>query len=113
VVLANTTNAAGDPARAAGILVQVAKHDNIPSHFLLGLNVMDMTLDDSRRELDEAWPGRTSAGAATSPSPTPPDSHLYESAPYIRGANPTDARSRQQRTLGLGCGRQTAVFRQR
>ena len=33
---ANTSGAAGDPVRAAEILVQVVKRDNVPSHLLLG-----------------------------------------------------------------------------
>src|ERR1700759_5178665 len=51
---ANTTGAAGDPVRAAEILVQVVKRENVPSHLLLGVNAADMALDYSRRQLDEA-----------------------------------------------------------
>ena len=51
---ANTSGAAGDPVRAAEILVQVVKRDNVPSHLLLGVNAADMALDYSRRQLDEA-----------------------------------------------------------
>jgi NAD(P)-dependent dehydrogenase (short-subunit alcohol dehydrogenase family) len=50
----NTAGAAGDPVRAAEILVQVVKRDNLPSHLLLGVNAADMALDYSRRQLDEA-----------------------------------------------------------
>jgi NAD(P)-dependent dehydrogenase (short-subunit alcohol dehydrogenase family) len=51
---ANTSRAAGDPVRAAEILVQVVKRENPPSHLLLGVNAADMALDYSRRQLDEA-----------------------------------------------------------
>ncbi len=51
---ANTSGAAGDPVRAAEILVQVVKRENVPSHLLLGVNAADMALDYSRRQLDEA-----------------------------------------------------------
>jgi NAD(P)-dependent dehydrogenase (short-subunit alcohol dehydrogenase family) len=50
----NSAVAAGDPVRAAEILVQVVKRDNLPSHLLLGVNAADMALDYSRRQLDEA-----------------------------------------------------------
>ncbi|MBV9796284.1 MAG: SDR family NAD(P)-dependent oxidoreductase [Actinobacteria bacterium] len=51
---ANTTGAAGDPERAAEILVEVVKRDHLPSHLLLGVNAINMALDYSRRQLDEA-----------------------------------------------------------
>jgi NAD(P)-dependent dehydrogenase (short-subunit alcohol dehydrogenase family) len=51
---ANTAGASGDPVRAAGILVQVVKRDNVPSHLLLGVNAAEMALDYSRRQIDEA-----------------------------------------------------------
>jgi NAD(P)-dependent dehydrogenase (short-subunit alcohol dehydrogenase family) len=50
----NSAVAAGDPVRAAEILVQVVKRENVPSHLLLGVNAADMALDYSRRQLDEA-----------------------------------------------------------
>jgi hypothetical protein len=34
--------------------VQVVKRDNVPSHLLLGVTAVDMSLDYSRRQLDEA-----------------------------------------------------------
>src|ERR1700722_1617164 len=51
---ANTSGAAGDPVRAAEILVQVVKRENVPSHLLLGVNAANMALDYSRRQLDGA-----------------------------------------------------------
>ncbi|OON82815.1 SDR family NAD(P)-dependent oxidoreductase [Streptomyces tsukubensis] len=46
--------AAGDPRRAAEILVRTVKREKIPSHLLLGVNAVDMALDYSRRQLSEA-----------------------------------------------------------
>jgi NAD(P)-dependent dehydrogenase (short-subunit alcohol dehydrogenase family) len=45
---------AGDPARAAEIIVNTVKRDNPPSHLLLGVNAVEMALDYSRRQLAEA-----------------------------------------------------------
>jgi NAD(P)-dependent dehydrogenase (short-subunit alcohol dehydrogenase family) len=45
---------AGDPARAAEIIVNVVKRDNPPSHLLLGVTAVEMGLDYSRRQLAEA-----------------------------------------------------------
>ncbi len=46
--------AAGDPARAAEILVRAIGRDRVPSHLLLGVNAVDMALDYSRQQLAEA-----------------------------------------------------------
>jgi NAD(P)-dependent dehydrogenase (short-subunit alcohol dehydrogenase family) len=68
---------AGDPARAAAILVQVVKRDNPPTHLLLGVNAVDMALDYSRRQLDEAtaWNAvsRSADFAEPYPAEFPPD----------------------------------------
>ena len=53
-VRASTSGPAGDPVRAAEILVQVVKRDNVPSHLLLGATAVEMALDYSRRQIDEA-----------------------------------------------------------
>jgi NAD(P)-dependent dehydrogenase (short-subunit alcohol dehydrogenase family) len=53
-VRANPAGPAGDPARAAEIVVQVARRDNPPSHLLLGVTAVEMALDYSRRQLAEA-----------------------------------------------------------
>lgn len=45
---------AGDPARAAGILVRVVKRDNPPTHLLLGVTAVEMAEDYSRRQIEEA-----------------------------------------------------------
>ncbi|PNE39975.1 SDR family NAD(P)-dependent oxidoreductase [Streptomyces noursei] len=45
---------AGDPDRAAGILVHVVKREHLPSHLLLGANAAGMALDYSRQQIAEA-----------------------------------------------------------
>ena len=74
---ANTSGAAGDPVRAAEILVQVVKRDHLPSHLLLGVNAVEMALDYSQRQLDEAtaWEGvsRSADFAEPYPAEFPPD----------------------------------------
>jgi NAD(P)-dependent dehydrogenase (short-subunit alcohol dehydrogenase family) len=50
----NPAGPAGDPARAAEIIVTTAKRDNPPSHLLLGVNAVEMALDNSKRQLAEA-----------------------------------------------------------
>jgi NAD(P)-dependent dehydrogenase (short-subunit alcohol dehydrogenase family) len=50
----NAQGPAGDPERAAEILVHVAHSPNPPSHVLLGVNAVEMSLDYSRRQLDQA-----------------------------------------------------------
>jgi NAD(P)-dependent dehydrogenase (short-subunit alcohol dehydrogenase family) len=45
---------AGDPARAAEILVRVAHADEQPSHLLLGRTAQAMAIDYSERQLEEA-----------------------------------------------------------
>jgi NAD(P)-dependent dehydrogenase (short-subunit alcohol dehydrogenase family) len=54
LVRASTGGPAGDPARAAEIIVRAAQRDNPPGHLLLGANAADMALGYSRRQLDEA-----------------------------------------------------------
>jgi NAD(P)-dependent dehydrogenase (short-subunit alcohol dehydrogenase family) len=51
---ASPAGPAGDPQRAAGIIIAAVKRDNPPSHLLLGVNAVDMALDYSRRQLAEA-----------------------------------------------------------
>jgi NAD(P)-dependent dehydrogenase (short-subunit alcohol dehydrogenase family) len=45
---------AGDPARAAEIIVNAVKRDNPPSHLLLGVTAVRMALGYSNRQLAEA-----------------------------------------------------------
>ena len=49
--------AAGDPARAAEILVAVAKRDDVPEHLPLGVNATEMSVAQDRRllESDLRW----------------------------------------------------------
>jgi NAD(P)-dependent dehydrogenase (short-subunit alcohol dehydrogenase family) len=53
-VRANPAGPAGDPERAAEIIVQVVKRRYPPSHLLLGTNAVEMALDYSRRQITEA-----------------------------------------------------------
>ena len=53
-VRASTTGAAGDPERAAEIIVEAVKRDYPPSHLLLGVTAAEMALAYSRRQLAEA-----------------------------------------------------------
>jgi NAD(P)-dependent dehydrogenase (short-subunit alcohol dehydrogenase family) len=45
---------AGDPVRAAEIIVGVVKRGNPPSHLLLGVNAVEMALAYSKRQVEEA-----------------------------------------------------------
>ena len=69
--------AAGDPARAAAILVQAVKRDSPPTHLLLGVNAVEMALGYSRRQLDEAtaWENVSRSADFGEPYPVkfPPD----------------------------------------
>ncbi|MFI2489554.1 SDR family NAD(P)-dependent oxidoreductase [Promicromonospora kroppenstedtii] len=49
--------AAGDPDRAAQILVAVAKRDDVPEHLPLGVNATEMSVAQDRRllESDQLW----------------------------------------------------------
>ncbi|MGW4567722.1 SDR family NAD(P)-dependent oxidoreductase [Streptomyces sp. NPDC004561] len=48
------SGAAGDPRRAAEIIVRTVRRDEIPSHLLLGVNAVTMALDYSHRQVTEA-----------------------------------------------------------
>jgi NAD(P)-dependent dehydrogenase (short-subunit alcohol dehydrogenase family) len=50
----NPAGPAGDPVRAAEIVVNTVKLDNPPSHLLLGVTAVEMALGYSRRQLAEA-----------------------------------------------------------
>lgn len=50
----STDGAAGDPRRAAEILVRTVGREQIPSHLPLGVNAVTMALDYSRRQIAEA-----------------------------------------------------------
>jgi NAD(P)-dependent dehydrogenase (short-subunit alcohol dehydrogenase family) len=68
---------AGDPARAAEIIVATVKRDSLPSHLLLGVNAAEMALGYSRRQLAEAtaWENvsRSADYAEPYPAEYPPD----------------------------------------
>ena len=68
---ANPSGPAGDPVRAAEIIVQAVKRDNPPSHLLLGVNAVEMSLDYSRRQLDEATAWEAVSRSADFASPYP------------------------------------------
>ncbi|MEU8612543.1 SDR family NAD(P)-dependent oxidoreductase [Actinoplanes sp. NPDC048791] len=53
-VRAGAGGAAGDPDRAAEIIVRTVKSGAAPTHLPLGVNASEMALDYSRRQLDEA-----------------------------------------------------------
>lgn len=67
----------GDPMRAAEILVRVIQRDNLPTHLLLGVNAVEMSLDYSRRQIEEAttWENVSRSAAFGAPYPVtfPPD----------------------------------------
>jgi NAD(P)-dependent dehydrogenase (short-subunit alcohol dehydrogenase family) len=68
---ANPAGPAGDPVRAAEIVVQAVKRDNPPSHLLLGVNAVEMSLAYSRRQLDEASAWEAVSRSADFASPYP------------------------------------------
>jgi NAD(P)-dependent dehydrogenase (short-subunit alcohol dehydrogenase family) len=45
---------AGDPTRAAEIIVNVVRRDRIPTHLIVGGGAADMGIDYSRRQIEEA-----------------------------------------------------------
>lgn len=55
----NPEGPAGDPRRAAEILVALAGRDDLPEHLPLGVNAVEMSLAQDRRLLadDERWAG--------------------------------------------------------
>ena len=48
------TEQAGDPDRAAEILVRVAKRDNMPTHLVMGAYAAQLAMDYSRAQIEEA-----------------------------------------------------------
>ncbi|MGW6008575.1 SDR family NAD(P)-dependent oxidoreductase [Streptomyces sp. NPDC055210] len=68
---------AGDPVRAAEILVQVAKRHDIPDHLPLGVNAAEgsIRLDRQLLEEDQKWRevSRSADFAEPYPAPFPPD----------------------------------------
>jgi NAD(P)-dependent dehydrogenase (short-subunit alcohol dehydrogenase family) len=73
----NPDGPAGDPARAAEILVQVAKRRDIPYHLPLGVTAAESTirLDEQLLAQDRTWRAvsRSADFAEPYPAPFPPD----------------------------------------
>ncbi|HZC52428.1 MAG TPA: SDR family NAD(P)-dependent oxidoreductase [Mycobacterium sp.] len=76
-VRANPAGPAGDPQRAAEIIVQVTKHPDPPSHLLLGVNAVEMALTYSQHQLTEArtWEGHSRSADFGQPYPVDPPTH--------------------------------------
>ena len=68
---ANPAGPAGDPLRAAGIIVQAVKRGDPPSHLLLGVTAVEMALDYSRRQLAEATAWESVSRSADYAEPYP------------------------------------------
>jgi hypothetical protein len=68
---------AGDPARAAAILVQVAKRSDIPDHLPLGVNAVEgsIRLDEELLAEDRRWSdvGRSADFSERYPTELPAD----------------------------------------
>jgi NAD(P)-dependent dehydrogenase (short-subunit alcohol dehydrogenase family) len=63
--------AAGDPKRAAETIVRVVAREQLPSHLLLGVNAVEMALDYSRHQLEEAGEWSAVGRAADYAEPYP------------------------------------------
>jgi hypothetical protein len=70
--------AAGDPHRAAQILVQIARRKDIPEHLPLGVNAAEGSIAADRKLLDDDLTWRLVSRSADYgepyPMPFPPDS---------------------------------------
>jgi hypothetical protein len=68
----NTGGPAGDPARAAEILVQVAKRRDIPDHLPLGVNAVEASirLDELLLAEDRRWSDVSRSADLSEPYPT-------------------------------------------
>jgi hypothetical protein len=64
---------AGDPARAAEIIVKTVKRESVPSHLLLGVNAIEAALHYSRSQLDQATTWRSVSRSADYAEPYPAD----------------------------------------
>ncbi|MEU0596990.1 SDR family NAD(P)-dependent oxidoreductase [Streptomyces sp. NPDC006393] len=65
--------AAGDPRRAAEIIVRTVRRGRVPTHLLLGVNAAAMALDHSRRRLAEATAWEKVSRSADFGEPYPAD----------------------------------------
>jgi len=68
---ANPAGPAGDPLRAAEIIVQAVKRGDPPSHLLLGVTAVEMALDYSRRQRAEATAWESVSRSADYAEPYP------------------------------------------
>ncbi|AQA01200.1 short-chain dehydrogenase/reductase [Mycobacterium sp. MS1601] len=68
-----TSTAAGDPERAARIILEAAAREHPPTHLLLGVNAVEMALDYSQRQIDEAtaWEAVSRSADYGQPFPAP------------------------------------------
>jgi hypothetical protein len=71
---ANTSGGAGDPQRGAEIIVAAVKRDHPPAHLLLGVNAVEMALDQSRRQVAEASAWQDVSRSADYAQPYPAES---------------------------------------
>ena len=62
---------AGDPKRAAEILVRVVKGEHLPTHLLLGVMAVDLAQDYSRRQIAQAEAWREVSSSADFGQPYP------------------------------------------
>jgi hypothetical protein len=73
----NSDGPAGDPVRAAEILVRVAKRSDVPNHLPLGFNAVEMSmrLDQELLVQDQKWAavGRSADFNEPYPIEFPPD----------------------------------------
>jgi NAD(P)-dependent dehydrogenase (short-subunit alcohol dehydrogenase family) len=69
----NDAGAAGNPDRAAEIIVAAAHRENPPTHLLLGVNAVEMSLAYSQRQLTEAtaWEKVSRSADDAEPYPVP------------------------------------------
>jgi NAD(P)-dependent dehydrogenase (short-subunit alcohol dehydrogenase family) len=77
LVRTGSVGAAGDPKRAAEIVVRAVAREHPPTHLLLGVNAVNMAIDYSQRQIEEAtaWAdvGRSADFAEPYPVELPPD----------------------------------------
>jgi NAD(P)-dependent dehydrogenase (short-subunit alcohol dehydrogenase family) len=69
----SSAGAPGDPVRGAEIIVRVVHSETTPSHLLLGVNAVDLSLAYSRGQLDEAteWNAVSRSADFGEPYPVP------------------------------------------
>ena len=73
LVRAGDGGGAGDPVRAAEILVRVVRRDSLPTHLLLGVGAVEAALGYSQNQLDEASAWEAVSRSANFGQPYPAD----------------------------------------